>query len=211
MSDESSEKVLPPTVASTKRPYRITGNRTRVPPPVSQEAAREIEYRFWPKVSKRGEDECWPWCGSLTKGYGMIFAWGRPQYAHRIAYALQNGSVPLGADVLHRCDFTRCQNGKHLFLGDQDANMKDKKAKGRTNNPKGEACHFAKITAETALAIYNAKGDLREVATQFNVSRGHVSAIKLGLRWRQVTGGAPKPRYNNVRKAIASRATFTKG
>lgn len=207
MTDESSKEVLPPSVEPRKRAYRITGNRSRVPPPVSQEVAREIEARFWPKVRRGNEDECWPWQASKTKGYGMIFAWGRPQYAHRVAYALQNGSVPEGADVLHKCDNPPCCNGKHLFLGDQLANMRDRNAKGRANYIAGEQVWSARITAEIARAIYDAEGTYREIAEKHSVSLQTVHRIKAGQSWRAVTGGVSKARYNNVRRAIASRET----
>jgi len=102
------------------------------PPPLSVEKAKEIEYRFWPKVKIRGPDECWLWrAKAKIRGYGQIFAWGRPQYAHRIAYALGKGPLALGDHVLHKCDVPLCCNPNHLFLGDQVANMKDRFAKGR--------------------------------------------------------------------------------
>ena len=32
--------------------------------------ARDAEHRFWPKVDKRGPDECWPWlAGADGDGY----------------------------------------------------------------------------------------------------------------------------------------------
>jgi hypothetical protein len=103
-----------------------------VPPPLPTAQAKEIEYRFWPKV-KRGEPhECWLWAAKARlREYGSIHAWKRPQYAHRIAYALVRGDLRLGDYVLHKCDTPLCCNPDHLFLGDQVANMKDRYAKGR--------------------------------------------------------------------------------
>ena len=102
-----------------------------IPPPLSTAKAKEIEYRFWSKVKRGSPFECWPWQSSLTRGYGMITAWGRPQYAHRIAYALVRGDLGLGDHVLHKCDNPPCCNPAHFFIGDQTANMRDRYAKGR--------------------------------------------------------------------------------
>lgn len=103
-----------------------------VPPALNWDQAREIQDRFWPKIKVAGPDECWLWqAKSRLREYGQFRAWGRPQYAHRIAYALGKGDLPEGAFVLHRCDTPLCCNPNHLFLGDQAANMRDRFAKGR--------------------------------------------------------------------------------
>lgn len=101
------------------------------PPALDWATAREIQDRFWPKVNVGAPDECWLWQAARCRGYGQIMAWGRPQPAHRIAYALGKGDVPEGAHVLHKCDVPLCCNPDHLFLGDQAINMKDRFAKGR--------------------------------------------------------------------------------
>lgn len=52
--------------------------------------------------------------------------------AHRIAWEMTHGTIPMGLYVLHRCDTPACVNPEHLFLGDQTVNMQDAKRKGRT-------------------------------------------------------------------------------
>lgn len=189
----SSEKVLPPSVDSPSEDSPPVGKKRKVGPPISQEYAREIEYRFWPKVKKGSPDECWPWQSSLTRGYGMIFAWGRPQFAHRIAYAIVRGSVPAGISVLHKCDNPPCCNPDHLFLGTALENMRDRNAKGRANVATGEGAGGAKLTGEQAMAIYNARGYFKDIAREYGVSITTVSKIKMGETWKSITGGRPLP------------------
>lgn len=167
-----------------------------IPASLTTEKAREIEYRFWTKIQKGADNECWPWRSSITRGYGMITAWGRPQYAHRIAYALGRGDIGLGQQVLHECDNTVCCNPKHLFLGSQLDNMRDRNAKGRANWARGEDAGRAKLTNAQALDIYNAKGTFREIADKFGCNPGTVFKIKMGRAWRSVTGGEPQPTYH---------------
>lgn len=90
--------------------------------------------RFWMKVDIGSEDECWPWlAGTNDRGdYGRFQVYNRfVDFAHRVAYELENG-IELGLlEALHSCDFGLCCNPKHLFSGTQAANMADMVSKGR--------------------------------------------------------------------------------
>ena len=52
-------------------------------------------------------------------------------YAHRAAWVLFKGPIPLGLQVLHSCDNSSCVNPDHLWLGTNDDNVVDKMNKGR--------------------------------------------------------------------------------
>jgi hypothetical protein len=96
---------------------------------------RPMEDRFWEKVVRLGNDECWGWNGSTsTWGYGKISAGGRGgklKDAHRVSWAIHNGPIPSGLWVLHTCDNPPCTNPRHLFLGTPLDNVRDMRAKGR--------------------------------------------------------------------------------
>jgi len=87
--------------------------------------------RFWSKVDKSGD--CWPWkAGRSNWGYGAFTATRREQVgAHRVSFELENGPIPSGLQVLHRCDNPPCVNPAHLFLGTAADNMHDRWRKGR--------------------------------------------------------------------------------
>lgn len=116
------------------------------------------------KVERRGEDECWPWTGYLSSGYGRIDIQGmKGVYAHRVAYLCEHpGSIELRDDgtkdqcVLHRCDNPICCNPRHLFIGTHADNMDDKARKGRApdySKGKGPRC---KLIPEDVLRIREA-------------------------------------------------------
>ena len=57
---------------------------------------------FWEKVKKG--DKCWLWKGAVcAQGYGHFRVLGQARRAHRISYALENGSVPSGLTLDHLC------------------------------------------------------------------------------------------------------------
>ena len=82
---------------------------------------------------------CFLFAGTVdARGYGRITLQGQKTRikAHRIAWELENGPIPDGMEVAHRCDVTCCCNPKHLFLTDHKGNMHDMWHKGRAR-PRG--------------------------------------------------------------------------
>lgn len=98
----------------------------------------DIEERFWRKVDKKSESECWEWKANIVGGYGVFaFSHLKTIKAHRFSYELKYGKIPDGMLVCHHCDNPKCVNPNHLFLGTPADNMRDRDAKGR--QAKGDA------------------------------------------------------------------------
>jgi hypothetical protein len=76
-------------------------------------AYRPAEERFWEKVNKT--DTCWLWTGSsLFRGYGQLRVKGKLVLAHRFAYELTIGPIPLGLTLDHLCRTPACVHPQHL-------------------------------------------------------------------------------------------------
>lgn len=95
--------------------------------------------------------DCWEWMGGRTgSGYGAARnpVSGKQDMAHRVWFeTYSDEKIPIGMQVLHRCDNRLCVRRDHLFLGTQKDNMIDKANKGRAPMGVGHflgrrnACH----------------------------------------------------------------------
>lgn len=102
--------------------------------------------RFWAKVDRRGDDECWEWRGGKQGrpgfDYGRYYLDGKTVPAHRYMYENVHGPAT-GLVVRHRCDNPPCVNPGHLQLGTHKDNTRDCVERGRnwhnkiTHCPKG--------------------------------------------------------------------------
>lgn len=152
--------------------------------------ARPLFERYAEKVDRRGPDECWPWLGATSGGYGTIGCDRKTLKAHRVGWELAHGPIPEGMQVLHSCDHPPCQNPAHWFLGTHQINMADRDAKGRQGDHRGTANGRAKLT-ERDLPVIKAlvlwSGFSRTaVAREYGVSIFPVSALLRGITWRHV-------------------------
>lgn len=137
------------------------------------------------------EGECWEWQRSRNQhGYGTLTVKGRRAYAHRLAYELAKGPIPLGMHILHECDNPRCINPDHLIAGTQSKNMADCHARGRSRIPsprmRGESNGSAKLSQKQVDAIRDglaAGVTQKQLATRFGVSQTLISRINTGRIW----------------------------
>lgn len=92
---------------------------------ISTRETKPIEERFWERVDKGSEDECWEWEGTMYyNGYGQFWNGERELGAHRFSKRL-DGEEPGELQVNHHCDNRSCVNPAHLYIGTQSQNMKD--------------------------------------------------------------------------------------
>lgn len=155
---------------------------------------RPLADRFWEKVDRRGEDDCWPWGGkTTTAGYGQISR-GRNAdglvYAHRLSYEMAKGPIPDGLVIRHRCDNRVCVNPRHLDVGTYADNSRDCVERGRTAKHQGEAHPQAKVTEADVLEIrrlVSSGVSQGAVAARFGMSQQGVSNIVTRRNWSHLS------------------------
>lgn len=155
-----------------------------------QQITKEDEERFWKKVDcTTTPTGCWPFTGYQDrKDYGRIDINRRPVGAHRVAWILTHGPIPLPwLVVMHTCDNPPCCNQEHLELKEPDENVKDRDQKGR--QARGERHGLAKLQngytdADEIRALYAAGGiSQRALARRFNVHQTTIGKILRGDTW----------------------------
>lgn len=153
-----------------------------------------IAERFWCYAGRTNTgDECWHWSGhSNSKGYGDLFVEGKYELAHRLAWRIHFGEIPVGIFVCHHCDEPSCVNPRHLFLGTHADNMADMMAKGRHSHASrnsGEENPHAKLNGIDVQLIRRARAaGLRasEIARDFGICTRHVRSIVSRQYWPDV-------------------------
>lgn len=156
-----------------------------------------LEERYFAKVERRGDDECWPWLAARAKRFehGIIYV-GKDGdrnviwYAHRVGWLLIYGVDPGSHVVRHTCDVAYCQNPGHWLLGTQADNIADMMERHRDRHPgrPGERHHGAKLTASQVKEIRDryALGGIqqKDLALEFGIQRPQMSRILSGQRWK---------------------------
>lgn len=135
-------------------------------------------------------NECWNWSASTAQGYGVIsLKGGVTKGAHIVAWELHHRTaVPDGLVIRHTCDNRLCTNPNHLQAGTQAENVQD--AVLRSNMNQGELNGGAKLSIDEVRQIKQLyeTGDFTHdaLALKFGVSRGAISSIMSGRRWRRI-------------------------
>ncbi|MDF3046723.1 MAG: sle1 [Ornithinibacter sp.] len=150
-----------------------------------------LSERFWAKVDRRSDEECWPWTAATNEhGYGVIRPEGRRSgptlKAHRVALQLAGVDVE-GQVVRHSCDNPPCVNPLHLTVGSQADNIADMHDRGRGNL--GSVNGQAKLTEAQVVEIRRrvADGEMKKrLAIEYGVDPSTITAVIKRKTWRHV-------------------------
>lgn len=142
--------------------------------------------RFMRHVNKNGslilETPCWEWtAGCFRHNYGHFVTvtyidgkrFRKDHSAHRWLWEFQNGSIPPGKKLCHRCDNSLCVRSDHMFIGSQLDNIRDMDTKGR----RGDSRHFGEKNASAKLT--------REKVEEIRMlhATGKFTYVELGERY----------------------------
>ena len=146
-----------------------------------------LKIRFEKKVIPVTESGCWLWQGATDYcGYGRISVAGINATAHRISWILYNGPIAEGMCVCHICDVQPCVNPFHLFLGSHQDNMADRGKKNRSARLTGIRHGMCKLTEKEVIEIYIDQRHRAEIASDYNVTKEAITAIKSGRNWKHL-------------------------
>lgn len=170
---------------STSYVYKIADGFTQAT--VSKSAGRPtipLMIRFFSKVNKGSDEECWPWLGSTGRGGHGIFI---GQNAHRWYYKQVVGPVPDDMVLSHQCDIPACVNPKHLLITTNVGNIKEMWSRGRAAYQRPEYSGVRDIV----LALYmSGTTTPKDIALSLGIDRTKAKSLIQNLR----KGGHLPPR-----------------
>jgi len=146
--------------------------------------------RFWDKVDKKSENDCWEFMSHRDKdGYGIFTIRHKNIKAHRFSYILAYGKIPEGLLIRHFvCDNPCCVNPNHLLTGTNADNSRDCISKNR--HVKGEDVNTCKLTEKDVLKIRQlyAERDIsvKDLSNMFGVDRHQILNAATGRSWKHV-------------------------
>lgn len=137
----------------------------------SEEIIARFESKF---VRTKG---CWLWTASTDyDGYGYFQLNRKAEKAHRVAYSLYVGIIPMGLIVCHSCHNPSCVNPEHLYIGSYSDNAIDRRSIGRDHNANKTHCKRGHEYTEANTHV-TAKGERqcrtcgREAARRYRAER----------------------------------------
>lgn len=156
--------------------------------------------RWWEKVDRRDDDECWIFTGSTARGgYGSFWdgeSVKRPRIvsAHRWSYTQFVGPIPDGLDVLHSCDTPACVNPAHLRIGTHAENMQDAREKGKFGGPDaGGRHHFSRLNdwdrVREIRRRFREGASRQSLAREYGVEYSGMCKIIAGKMWPEEAMG----------------------
>lgn len=154
-------------------------------------ASIPLDERFWAKVERRGDGECWPWRGATSPGgYGRFRA-PNTSVATRFLMSDLLGYDLTDRHVMHICDNPPCVNPRHLVVGTPQENIADMHRKGRhrSRTLHGEEAPWARLTEQAIRDIrfrINSGARARDLAKEYGVSRTHIHNIASRRCWKHV-------------------------
>lgn len=137
------------------------------------------------ELSVAEESGCIRFTGHLDgEGYGRIMVARVKYMAHRLSYSLNNGPIPDGYVVRHKCDNPSCINPEHLEVGTQADNIADKVSRGR--QARGSGVGRAILTEESVREIRASPLKVSELSTLYGVSVVSIRNILRRKTWQHV-------------------------
>lgn len=173
---------------------RLSGNNNRriAESPHDDLADAVTVSRFWRLVDRKADDDCWLFQGYLDRnGYGVfVDGTGRKRPAHELALSYTTGEMKLpGLDTCHSCDRPTCCNPNHLRFDTRQSNVDDMVKRER--GARGSRSPHTHLT-EADVVLIRRRREMgarhKDLAIDFNISPGAVTAIVHGRNWKHVGG-----------------------
>ena len=121
--------------------------------------------------------------GSIDLRYGRT-NWRKEKLCHRISWIIENGPIPDGMEIGHRCHEPGCHRESHLELTTKADNVRLTYQVGRAATKHGSQRFDREGLLEfKEFCVENPELNQREIAKHFGISQPMVSSILRGKRY----------------------------
>lgn len=120
------------------------------------------------------------------RGYATVQFNGRSRGVHAVVCELAHGLRPSSRHhAAHSCAVKRCVNPRHLRWALPVENARDAIRHG--TQARGERQGSAKLTEAAVRLILSDSRSLQDIAAEYGISKGHVSALRNGHSWSHLS------------------------
>ncbi len=172
---------------------------------------------FWAKVNPPNENGCRTWSAHHNAQGRGTFHGGPFRHSgerasllsHAFRWEMDNGPIPSGLLVRHRCDVGDCNEITHLHLGTDADNSRDRSERCINANG-GEGNGNATLTRQEAREIYDLAWcglfSQRQIGDWYNILGKYVNPIKTGRARAFDTGHVNAPGSTGAKMTPAEAA-----
>lgn len=127
------------------------------------------------RVARIGE--CLVWTGTKTNlGYGQIYVEGKLKLVHRVAWELENGSIPERMEIDHTCWSRACVNVNHLRIAEHKQNGRNlsgahSRSKLGVRNVRKKGNRYQVSVGKTYIGSFKTLDEAKSVAEKERVAR----------------------------------------
>lgn len=124
---------------------------------------------------------CWEWKGKPHHSgycYTNFYKHTKNKGIHQIAWMIENGEIPKGLEVMHKCDNRRCGRVDHLELGTHLQNVQDMVDKGR--QIRGQMVSTSKMTDENVTFMRQNNMNFLDAKEKYGINRSTYKSIMRG-------------------------------
>lgn len=138
---------------------------------------------------------CWRWRGPYWGRYGRVRIDGNVfAYAHRFSWERENGPIPDGMCVLHKCDHPWCVNPDHLYVGTQKDNARDVRVRLGRVASHGDSHRMSKLSSRVVRRCRQrfSRGEtIAAMAKEAGVCWHTMAYAIHGRSWKHTSGAVP--------------------
>ena len=133
--------------------------------------------KIWHKVVVL-DNGCWEYPSNTKSRDRAVLSWnGKHTLVTRIVWEMLYGEIAKNLNVCHTCDYPKCVNPDHLWLGTNKENIQDASRKGRMKF----VGRYKKLSKEEETVVFKSSESVKKLAEIYAVTPATIYNIRKRL------------------------------